>query len=189
MNDPISMLPLLGESIDSGEPATSGKVAFTAGSRVCTYLLKGPETPIRLAYEAPVGLVLQYGLVTGTNIARVVIENAPLQAVVVNALGPYVLRQYDFLTQTPGLTFTLGLRDDDSADFTVLTAGPFNYAQPVGTEVISYKWTSVRLYKRGVIPRGTHYIRAGQLAAYAMGADKLHHAQWVAVNDVQIVVS
>jgi len=189
MSNQTALLPVVDDSVNSGEPATSGKVEFKAGSRVCTYLLTAPRTTINLPYNAPEGLVLQYNLVTGSNISTVVFQSVPVQAVVVNALGAYVPRQYDFLTETPGLTFTLGLRDPDVGDFLVLTGGPFGYSEPVGTEVRSYKWTSVRLHKRGVIPRGTHYIRAGQLAAYAMGADKLHHAQWVATHDVQIIVS
>lgn len=173
----------------SGEPNIPGQVSFVAGSGVCTYSLRAPTTTIRLPYDEPPGSILQFDLMTGNRIANIRFDTVPVQAVIVNDRGAYVAGQYDFLTGTPGLTFTLGLRDADVGDFIVSPAGPFPYSGGVGTIVRSYKWTSVRLYKRGVIPRGTHRIAAGQLAAYTFGASKVTHVRWVIEQAVDIIVS
>jgi len=189
MSQPESILPELSVPEKSGEPNLPGQVSFVTGSRVCTYSLRASTTTIRLAYNAPEGLILQYDLMTGDGISTIRFDTVPVQGVIVNDRGAYVAGQYDFLTGTAGLTFTLGLRDADVGDFIVSPAGPFPYAGGVGTTVRSYKWTSVRLYKRGVIPRGTHTIAAGQLAAYAFGASKFTHVRWVTERAVQIIVS
>lgn len=172
-----------------GEPAASGRASLSGSSRTCTYLLTPQHTEITTTSNAPNGTLLQYNIVSGDGISTMRIDAVPLQGIVLNSLGNYVVDRYNFRTAVPGIAFTMGFSTSSSGPFTLLSPGLVAQAGNVGATFVSQQWTSVRLMKTGVVARGTYYIPQGQMAVYAYGSGRTPHVQWIASQPVKITVT